>query len=63
MHFSSQTEQLLGAKTDIGTLMRVGAQLEFPMHYDEQSICEWEFSVEAVGVQRNHLWGTDSSGK
>lgn len=36
MHFSSQTEQLSEAQTDVGALMRVAAQLDFPMHYDEQ---------------------------
>lgn len=34
----------------------------FPLHYDEQSIFKWEFSVVAVGATRKCLCGSGNGG-
>lgn len=40
----------------VATLLKVAAKPQFPLHYDEQIIFEWEFSAGAAAAQRNCLW-------
>ena len=43
-------------------LLKAAASPHAPLPDAEQGVCEWEVSAEALGPQKDGLWGPDGSG-